>query len=173
VTDGLLEAFRHNAWANRELLVACKGLTDEQLAASATGTYGSILSTLQHIVDAEASYRLRISGEAPDWAETVEEVTNLTELERYAREMEGFWEVLLAPGFDPDRVLRWYSPYRQAHVEAPASVLTAQTLNHGSEHRSQICTVLTTIGVEPPELDVWSYATATDRIHTEPGPPPP
>ena len=172
MSDGLLEAFRHNAWANRELLAVCKNLTGEQLAASATGTYGSVLSTLQHILDAEASYRERISEEAPDWAEKVEQVTDLDELQGYAWDMERYWEDLLGSGFDPDRVLRWYSPYRQANVEAPVSVLTAQTLNHGNEHRSQVCTVLTTIGVEPPELDVWSYATATSRIRTEPGPPP-
>src|SRR2546425_13075778 len=51
--EGLLETFRHNAWANRALLDACRELSKEQLGATAEGTYGSVLATLQHIVDAE------------------------------------------------------------------------------------------------------------------------
>ena len=34
----------------------------------------------------------------------------------------------------------------------------AQALHHGTDHRSQICTALTTLGVEPPEIDVWAFA---------------
>src|SRR5439155_11981549 len=49
--DGLLETFRHNGWANRALLDACRHLSEEQLGATAEGTYGSVLATLQHIVD--------------------------------------------------------------------------------------------------------------------------
>ena len=164
MTDGLLESFRHNAWATRELLAVCKGLTEEQLAASAPGTYGSILATLQHLIDADGAYRTRLSGDAPAWAGKLEEVSDLDELSSYAEEMAGFWETLVAAGFDPDRIVRWHSPMRQADVEAHAGVLTAQALNHGNEHRSQVCTVLTTIGVEPPELDGWGYAEAAGRI---------
>lgn len=32
---------------------------------------------------------------------------------------------------------------------------TAQALHHGTDHRSQICTALTTLGVEPLLIDVW------------------
>jgi len=164
MTDGLLESFRHNGWANLELIAVCKGLSDQQLSASATGTYGGILATIQHILDAEASYLGRISGQTPEWAERVEQSTDLDELEGFARELDRTWEELIAGGLDAERALRWHSPYRDAGVETVTGVLTAQTLNHGNEHRSQVCTVLTTIGVEPPELDVWSYAIASGRM---------
>lgn len=36
-------------------------------------------------------------------------------------------------------------------------------LHHGTDHRSQICTVLTTLGVEPPEIDVWDYGMEKGR----------
>jgi uncharacterized damage-inducible protein DinB len=39
----------------------------------------------------------------------------------------------------------------------------AQALHHGTDHRSQICTILTTLDVEPPELGLWDYAEATNR----------
>jgi hypothetical protein len=33
-----------------------------------------------------------------------------------------------------------------------------------------VCTILTTLGIEPPELDVWAYAYATGRVWTDPAP---
>ncbi len=39
----------------------------------------------------------------------------------------------------------------------PAGIRLAQVLHHGTDHRSQICTALTTLGHEPPEIDVWEY----------------
>jgi uncharacterized damage-inducible protein DinB len=37
----------------------------------------------------------------------------------------------------------------------PASLL--QAVNHGTEHRSQVATILTQLGVVPPEMDGWTY----------------
>jgi uncharacterized damage-inducible protein DinB len=42
-------------------------------------------------------------------------------------------------------------------------VFLAQAIHHGTDHRSQICTVLTSLGIEPPSIGVWDYAEATDR----------
>jgi uncharacterized damage-inducible protein DinB len=39
-----------------------------------------------------------------------------------------------------------------------------QFSHHGSDHRSQIGTILTLNGLEAPELDVWAYATAEGAI---------
>jgi uncharacterized damage-inducible protein DinB len=38
------------------------------------------------------------------------------------------------------------------------------------DHRSQICTALTSIGIEPPEIDVWAYADAAGRQWDVPAP---
>ena len=37
------------------------------------------------------------------------------------------------------------------------------TLHHGTDHRSQICTALTSMGIEPPEIGVWEYAATVGR----------
>jgi hypothetical protein len=50
VNGALLKAFRHNGRASRLLLAVCRDLSEEQLAASATGTYGSIRATFNHLV---------------------------------------------------------------------------------------------------------------------------
>src|SRR5882672_12226976 len=50
----LKEAFRHNAWATRQLLAFCAQLRPEQLwqprPAPLAGVHGSILETFDHIV---------------------------------------------------------------------------------------------------------------------------
>jgi len=161
MSDGLLDPLRHNAWATRQLLTFCHDLSPIQLGATTEGTYGSILATLQHVIGAEGRYRSRLTGARPDWPTEPEETDDLEELERMADQMARFWEELAIGGFDPDRVASWVSPMSGAFTEVRAGVLVAQALNHGNEHRAQIYTTLTTIGVEPPALDAWSYARAT------------
>jgi uncharacterized damage-inducible protein DinB len=45
----------------------------------------------------------------------------------------------------------------------------AQTLHHGNDHRSQICTALTTLGVKPPALDAFSFGLQDGRVVEVPG----
>ena len=47
----LLEAFRHHAWANKQLLATCRGLPSEQLRVpgTAAGTDRGLLAILHHI----------------------------------------------------------------------------------------------------------------------------
>ena len=46
----LVTLYEHNTWANLRLLDFCAGLSDEQLDASAPGTFGRACDTLVHIV---------------------------------------------------------------------------------------------------------------------------
>jgi uncharacterized damage-inducible protein DinB len=46
----------------------------------------------------------------------------------------------------------------------------AQALHHGTDHRSQICTALTTLGVEPPSIDVWDFGERDGRVVEIPPP---
>ena len=47
---------------------------------------------------------------------------------------------------------------------APMGVRLAQAVHHGTDHRSQVCTVLTTLGVEPPPIDAWDFAEQDGRL---------
>jgi len=168
MSDGLRDPLRHNAWATKGLIEFCKHLTAEQLRATSEGTYGSIIATLQHIVSGEALYRLRLTGTAPDWPSRPEDTEDLDDLERMAGDMARFWDELVAGAFDSERIATWVSSVSGAQTDVSAGVLIAQTLNHGNEHRAQIFTTLTTIGVEPPDLDGWSYGMATGRFREDP-----
>lgn len=69
----LREAFRHNAWATRELLAFCRGLTPQQLGASTRGAYGDIVATLNHLVVADARYLPRTAVTRPAWSDEHED----------------------------------------------------------------------------------------------------
>ena len=74
--------------------------------------------------------------------------------------MEGhreLWASVLADSVDPDvDVVRPREDGSVSH--APVGVRLAQVLDHGTDHRSQICTALTALGIQPPEIDAWAMA---------------
>jgi uncharacterized damage-inducible protein DinB len=162
MNDGLLDAFRHNAWATRRLLTFCRELTPAQRVATVTGVYGDAIATLRHIIESEANYCFRLSDRRPDWDWQAKEPPSLDELSTRAEEMATRWEAFLAEPFDAERLLvyRWKDGTLK---DVPAGIVLAQALHHGNEHRGQICTVLTAVGLEPPDLGVWEFSTDTNR----------
>jgi uncharacterized damage-inducible protein DinB len=162
MSNSLLEdAFDHHVWATLRLLDACEELSREQLEASAVGTYGSVLDTMRHLVGGDCWYLLLITGDPAHRID--EDQMALGEL-RAVIEADGrAWSSLLAQNPDQDAVVRDVDEEGIAR-DATIGIRLAQALHHGSEHRSQICTVLTTLGVEPPSLDVWDYGLDSGRV---------
>ena len=39
----------------------------------------------------------------------------------------------------------------------PVWLLFVQAINHGTEHRTQVSSILTHLGIEPPGMDGWTY----------------
>jgi uncharacterized damage-inducible protein DinB len=154
----LLEAFRHHAWANRQLLTACRGLPQEQLTVpgTAAGTDRGILAVFNHIIQSDRGYVSR-RGERPEWAEHEEDTADLDELERRADENAEVWERFLAQPLEATKLII----LDQGAYEAEQSVLVVQALHHGNAHREQISAILTGLGVEPPDIQAWAYAEAT------------
>jgi len=58
-----------------------------------------------------------------------------------------------------DRVLR--GTYRDQPYVMQASILQVQAINHATEHRSHIVSILSQRGVETPRLDGLAYFTAS------------
>lgn len=162
MNDGLLDAFRHNAWATRQLLARCRALTPDQLETTVAGVYGDPVATLWHIVSAEAGYYSRLTNQRLDWVGAATATPSLDEISMRAEEMAARWEAFLAAPFDAERPLiyQWIDGTRR---DVPAGVVLAQAIHHGSDHRSQINTILTVIGAGPLDLGLWDYAEDTNR----------
>jgi uncharacterized damage-inducible protein DinB len=154
----LLEAFRHHAWANKQLLAACRRLPAEQLTlpGTATGTDRGILAIFNHLIRSDRGYVARC-GDRPDWAENGEDTADLDELQRRADENAEIWERFLSQPLEATKLII----LDQGAFEAEQSVLVVQALHHGNAHREQICAILTGLGIEPPDIQAWAYALAT------------
>ena len=155
------DPFAHHVWATLRLVDTCLSLSPEQLGTGVPGTYGSILETMRHLVGADSSYLFALTGGRIPVIE--EDQMDLPDL-RTAMERNGAaWSALLAQDLDPDLVVvRRRDDGSESH--APAGVRLAQALHHGTDHRSQICTALTTLAVEPPAIDVWDFASQDSRL---------
>jgi uncharacterized damage-inducible protein DinB len=162
MSDSLLEdAFAHHVWATLRLVDACLPLSPEQLRTTVPGTYGSILETQRHLVGADSSYLFVTSGERTPLVD--EDHMGLPELRAVMEGHGAAWSLLLAQDVDPEAVLvRRRDDGSETH--APMGIRLAQALHHGTDHRSQICTALTTLGVEPPAIDVWDFGLQDGRV---------
>ena len=161
------DAFEHHVWSTLLLIETCSSLSPEQLETTVPGTFGSIIDTVRHLVGADASYLHVITGtDAPPLDEDTMDLAALREV------MEGHgagWAAVLSKDLDPAEVVVRRRP-DGSESRAPLGVRLAQAVHHGTDHRSQICTALTALGVEPPEIDVWAYAWEGDRLQELPPP---
>ena len=161
----LEDAFAHHVWATVKLIDACAALNAGQLESGAPGTYGSILDTLRHLVGADCGYLSVLTDGRV--ARIDEGRMGPSELRAVMDRNGTAWSSLLAQDLDPDAVVvRRREDGSETH--APLGIRLAQALHHGSDHRSQVCTALTTLGVEPPEIDVWEFAWQAGRLREVP-----
>ena len=158
----LEDAFSHHVWASMRLIDATLQLSPQQLDTAVPGTYGSVLETMRHLVGSDSWYLFDITG---DRARRIDEgKMDLLEL-RAAMEADGTaWSTFLAQDLDPDTVLKEVDEDDGFEREATIGIRLAQALAHGTDHRSQICTVLTTLGAEPPSIDVWDFGLEAGRV---------
>ena len=158
----LEDAFGHHVWATLRLIDTCLTLSPSELERAVPGTYGTILDTQRHVVGSDSWYLFDITG---DRARRIEaDLMDLPEL-RTAMEHDGeAWSALLATNPDPDAIVKDVDEDDGYQRDAPIGIRLAQALHHGTDHRSQICTALTTLGVEPPAIDVYSFGLDTRRV---------
>jgi uncharacterized damage-inducible protein DinB len=158
----LADAFGHHVWATIRVLDACAAFDDAQLATTVPGTYGSIIDTLRHLVGGDVFYLDVLRGELEPFEEEGSDIPTLRAV------MEGHdaaWQRLVAGDLDPTTVVVEYedSGYE---THAPLGIRLAQALYHGTDHRSQVCTALTTLGIEPPAIEAWDFAARDGRFFT-------
>jgi len=163
----LADAFGHHVWATLRLIETSESLDEGQLQATAAGTYGSIIDTLRHLVASDRSYLATLSGGKVERVD--DEDMTLPDLRAIMVEDGPEWSRVIAELDDPDRIV--VREYPDGRVNrSPAGIRLAQVLHHGTDHRSQICTILTTLGIEPPDIDVWEFGVQDGRIIEIPAP---
>jgi uncharacterized damage-inducible protein DinB len=160
--SSLDDALGHHVWATLRLFDVCSSLEPEQLVTPIAGTYGSVLDTLRHLVGADSWYLHVLSGGRVEPID--EEEMSLGDLRSLMEARGAEWRNVLtdAPEAATDITVT-RDDGTQSH--APAGIRMSQVVHHGTDHRSQICTALTLLGVEPPDIDVWAFGELDGRVH--------
>ena len=161
-TSLLSDAFAHHIWATERLIDDCAALTPERLQMPAPGTYGSIIDTLQHLVTADNWYLTFFREPTAPIDDEAE--MSLAELRSMTTSSGIAWTELLAGELDADTDVVEHGDGWDLH--GPLGLRLAQVIQHGTDHRSQICTALTSFGLTPPGIDLWSFGEATGRTRS-------
>ncbi len=160
MTENILEKlFEHNNWANLQIIQACSALSDEQLDAEPqSATKGSIRRTLLHLVASQQGYLslLTLPVEA-----RLDVPLTFAELQESAS-VSGERLLALARGESSNTPKTRLQTKDGFYVEP--WVVMVQVTNHATEHREQIKSMLSALGVTPPDLDGWSYGEVTHAL---------
>lgn len=161
MTVNILEKlFEHNNWANNQIIQACSSLSDEQLDTEPkSATRGSIRTTLLHLVAAQQGYLATVT--LPVDARRQRVPLEYADLQKsLSLSGEGLLALARDASSEPLKNLR---QTRDGYLVEPWVILV-QAINHATEHREQIKSMLSALGLTPPEIDGWTYGEFTKAI---------
>ncbi|MGD9895363.1 MAG: DinB family protein [Dehalococcoidia bacterium] len=145
----------YNAWATGHILDAAARLEPEQFTAILGSNTSSLQSILVHALSAERLWRVRLqSGISPSMPNTgdIPDVDSLRQL--WHEEAAAFREYLMTLD---DGALEETVQFRRLSGELsdPIArwVVVTQLVTHGTQHRSEAATLLTSYGQSPGDLD--------------------
>jgi uncharacterized damage-inducible protein DinB len=155
----LVKLFEHNNWANLQIIQACAALSDEQLDVEPQSvTKGTIRRTLVHLVSSQQSYLGTLTLPLEERPHSL--TMDFAELRESAiKSGEG----LLALASGEQKPLSAQLQTRDGFLVEPWVVML-QVINHATEHREQIKSMLSALGVTPPDIDGWDYGEATKAL---------
>ena len=155
-TNLLERVFEHNNWANLKIAQTCAKLSDAELDADPKSvTMGSIRDTLDHLASAQENYFAMFKM-------TVEERRNRSgqPIENHAESLKISGQGLLELAKSPPQTRLQTT---DDHYVEPWVILV-QVVNHAAEHREQICSMLTELGIPVPDMDGWSYGESENAL---------
>ena len=121
-----------------------------------------MLETLRHIVLSDTFDLFVLTG---DRAFDIDDEHMTLAEARVAMERNGIgWTDYISRSLDPDEMVHEIDKTDGYQRWAPIGFRLAGVLNHGTDHRSQVCTALTSLGVEPPKIDVFDFGLGAGRI---------
>ena len=156
--DFLVKLFEHNNWANQKIIEACYALGADQLDAEPqSAVKGNIRSTLLHLASSQRGYLALLTLPIEDRPTTPLEFGELQK--SVLASGEGLLRLAKRDGLSLDSRLQT----RDGYYTEPWVVML-QAINHATEHREQIKSMLSALGVTPPDIDGWDYGFATNAL---------
>jgi uncharacterized damage-inducible protein DinB len=155
-SEVLRAMYEHHLWATDALIEHLDRLPAEQLEASVPGTYGSMIDTLTHMIDADSRYLLRLRDPTPAFAEDRVGIP-LAQLRSEMPEHRRRWDEALSDLEAGTLSASIVGKDDYPDTSPAESMLLIQAIHHGNDHRTQICSTLGALDLELPELDGWDF----------------
>ena len=153
VLEKLIE---HNNWANLKILQACSALSEDHLDATPQPGQWSIRQNLVHLVEAQQGY-LSLLALPPEAREKIS--LSFDELETSVKSSGEGLVALVREDKERSEPVK----SRKGHRIEPW-VIMVQAMNHGAEHRKQIAGLMRALGVDPPDMDGWTFGDEAKAI---------
>lgn len=147
----------YNLWANRRLYEAASALTDEEYRRDVHAFFKSMHGTLNHILVADRVWMKRFTGEG-DHPSRLDAIVH-----------EDFADLWADREAEDERIATYIENLGDGAFEGRFSYITmtdvrtvsqrlapalAHFFNHQTHHRGQAHGILSTLGKEPPSLDL-------------------
>jgi len=158
MSDDFVALFAFNRWANARMLDACGKLSPEQYAAEPVPGWGSVRSTVYHIVIVTDGW-LRTLANDPDQSFPAE--AEVATIDDATRVLERTYRILdsLLPTLTPELLATPRTFHRRGRTAVlPPWVVLRHVVNHTTYHRGQVASKLKRFGIQQPETDLVYWA---------------
>ncbi|OGO33478.1 MAG: hypothetical protein A2Z16_16115 [Chloroflexi bacterium RBG_16_54_18] len=157
----LTKLFEHNNWANERIISACQELSVEQLDVTpASATVGSIREALLHLVAAQAGYLRLLTRPLEERLEPYP----YPPFEQLSQLAQNSGAALLALVQDEAGLAGIGKIQTRNQYLVEPWVVLLQVINHATEHREQVKSMLSALGITPPEIDAWDFGLFTGAL---------
>lgn len=152
----LRDAFAHHLWATEALIGALEQVEPSVLDHTVAGTYGTIAATLTHLIDADERYLDRLASPTlpPAGVRAPQPLAILADRMHVHRDR---WGAMLDRLDAGDLHARIVGKPDFHDLDPAEAMLLVQALQHGNEHRAQVCSALGALGRDVPDLDAWTF----------------
>ena len=154
---------RYNAWANDKIYEMCRYLSIEAYCKDRQAFFGSIHNTLNHILLVDLLWVARLESREDESIKSLDQILyeEFNELSS-ARIVQDQRFIELVDGMaseEFDQKLKYQRMNGQQCEDVKGEMLIT-LYNHQTHHRGQVHTMLTQIGLNPPDMDVIDYLQA-------------
>jgi uncharacterized damage-inducible protein DinB len=152
---------RYNKWQNQSVFNTAETLSDIERRQDRTAFWGSIHSTLVHILWGDEQWMNRFADwPKPDKLNTPASLPNISDWSqlRLARQsadkkIEDWASSLTTDWLAAD--VMWYSGAAGRELSKPAWILVTHFFNHQTHHRGQVHAMLTGAGAKTDDTDLF------------------
>ncbi len=148
--------FQYDNWANQRIFDALANLPEADLdRPMGTVGLGSIRETAAHITAAQEVWYARWTGSNPTAVRTAKDYGSLQEALARSVATNNVIQDLLEQLATEDLARTWpYTSTEGKRYDTPLWCQMVHLVNHGTDHRAQLCSMLSMLGYQAPVLDM-------------------